>query len=204
MESGRLTAARNYLGLNRNVAVLALSIFGLGLGEELWQSYLPKYLTALGAGGVTVGLFSSLKDALDGLYQYPGGWAGDRFGRKRALMLFTLTAMCGYTLYALAWHWAVIFIGLMLVMAWKAGAFPVTFAVIGDALPQGQRAIAFSVQSILVRVPRVIGAPLGGLLIAHYGVRSGLRIAAAITLLLAIAVLITQRRGYREQTASTQ
>ncbi len=193
-----------YLGLNRNVAVLALSIFGLGLGEELWQSYLPKYLTALGAGGVMVGLFSSLKDALDGLYQYPGGLVGDRFGRKRALMIFTMTAMCGYALYALAWHWAVVFIGLTLVMAWKAGAFPVTFAVIGDALPQGQRAIAFSVQSILVRVPRVIGAPLGGLLIASYGVQSGVRIAAVITLLLATAVLITQQHGYRTQEASSR
>src|SRR5262245_53164393 len=195
----RLTAARQYLGLDRNVAVLALSIFGLGLGEELWQSYLPKYLTALGASGVTVGLFSSLKDLLDGLYQYPGGWAGDRFGRKRALMLFTLTAMCGYALYALAWHWVVVFGGLWLVMGWKAGAFPVTFAVIGDALPQGQRVMAFSVQSMLVRLPRVLGAPLGGLLIASFGVVTGVRFAAGITLLLAIIVLITQQRSYREQ-----
>lgn len=129
MDSIRLRAAREYLGLNRNVAVLALSIFGLGLGEELWQSYLPKYLTALGASGVAVGLFTSLKDLLDGLYQYPGGWAGDRFGRKRALMLFTLTAMCGYALYALAWHWVVVFIGLALVMAWKAGAFIVLYVM---------------------------------------------------------------------------
>jgi MFS family permease len=181
------------------VAVLALSIFGLGLGEELWQSYMPKYLTALGASGAMVGLFSSLKDLLDGLYQYPGGWAGDRFGRKRALMLFTLTAMCGYALYALAWHWVVVFAGLWLVMAWKAGAFPVTFAVIGDALPQGRRVMAFSAQSVLVRLPRVIGAPLGGLLIASFGAVAGVRIAAGITLLLAIIVLITQRRGYREQ-----
>jgi MFS family permease len=195
----RQTTASQYLGLNRNVAVLALSIFGLGLGEELWQSYLPKYLTELGASGAMVGLFSSLKDLLDGLYQYPGGWAGDRFGRKRALMLFTLTAMCGYALYALAWHWVVVFAGLWLVMAWKAGAFPVTFAVIGDALPQGRRVMAFSVQSVLVRLPRVIGAPLGGLLIASFGAVAGVRIAAGITLLLAIIVLITQRRGYREQ-----
>jgi MFS family permease len=195
-----LTAAREYLGLNRNVGVLALSIFGLGLGEELWQSYLPKYLTALGASGVAVGLFSSLKDLLDGLYQYPGGWAGDRIGRKRALMLFTLTAMCGYALYALAWHWVVVFIGLALVMAWKAGAFPVTFAVIGDALPQGRRAMAFSVQSMLVRLPRVIGAPLGGLLIALFGIATGVRIAVGITLLLALVVLFTQQRGYREQS----
>src|SRR5262252_4842000 len=199
MNAGRQTAARERLGLNRNVAVLALSIFGLGLGEELWQSYLPKYLTALGASGATVGLFSSLKDLLDGLYQYPGGWAGDRFGRKRSLMLFTLTTMCGYALYALAWHWVVVFAGLWLVMAWKAGAFPVTFAVIGDALPRGRRVMAFSVQSMLVRLPRVIGAPLGGLLIASFGAVAGVRIAAGITLLLAIIVLITQRLGYREQ-----
>src|SRR5262245_40373844 len=147
-----------------------------------------------------VGLFSSLKDLLDGLYQYPGGWAGDRFGRKRALMFFTLTAMCGYALYALAWHWVVVFAGLWLVMAWKSGAFPVTFAVIGDALPPGRRVIAFSVQSVLVRLPRVIGAPLGGLLIASLGIVTGVRIAAGITLLLALLVLVTQRRGYREQT----
>src|SRR5215510_2846758 len=199
VSTGRQTAARQDLGLNRNVAVLALSIFGLGLGEELWQSYLPKYLTTLGASGAMVGLFSSLKDLLDGLYQYPGGWAGDRFGRKRALMLFTLTAMCGYAFYALAWHWVVVFAGLWLVMAWKAGAFPVTFAVIGDALPQGRRVMAFSAQSVLVRLPRVIGAPLGGLLIASFGVVTGVRVAAGITLLLAIIVLITQRRGYREK-----
>jgi MFS family permease len=190
------------MGLNRNVAVLALSIFGLGLGEELWQSYLPKYLTALGANGAMVGLFSSLKDLLDGLYQYPGGLAGDRFGRKRALMLFTLTAMCGYALYALAWHWVVVFAGLWLVMAWKAGAFPVTFAVIGDALPQGRRVMAFSAQSVLVRLPRVIGAPLGGLLIASFGVVTGVRVAAGITLLLATVVLITQRRGFREKAVA--
>src|SRR5215470_2866622 len=199
MKRDRLAAAREYLGLNRNVAVLALSVFGLGLGEELWQSYLPKYLTTLGASGAMVGLFSSLKDLLDGLYQYPGGWAGDRFGRKRSLMLFTLTATCDYALYALALRWFVVFAGLWLVMAWKAGAFPVTFAVIGDALPQGRRVMAFSAQSVLVRLPRVIGAPLGGLLIASFGAVKGVRIAAGITLLLAIIVFITQRRGYREK-----
>ncbi|HZS05438.1 MAG TPA: MFS transporter [Blastocatellia bacterium] len=195
-------AARDYLGLNRNVAVLALSIFGLGLGEELWQSYLPKYLAALGGSGVVVGFFASGRDLLDGLYQYPGGWINDRFGRRRALMLFTLVAMGGYALYAVAWHWAVVFVGLVLVMAWKAGAFPATFAVIGDALPEGQRAMAFSVQSILVRVPRVVGAPLGGLLIASLGVTRGVQVAAGVTLLLALAVLITQQRGYRERAVA--
>src|SRR5262245_6421101 len=107
MSKPLLTRTRENLGLHRNVAVLAASIFGLGLGEELWQSYLPKYLSALGASGVIVGLFASSKDLLDGLYQYPGGWLSDRFGRKRALLLFTLTAMAGYAVYAAAFHWSV-------------------------------------------------------------------------------------------------
>src|SRR4030095_400922 len=58
-------------GMNRNVAVLAASLFGLALGEELWQAYVPAYLTALGAGGLAVGAFGSCKDLLDSAYQYP-------------------------------------------------------------------------------------------------------------------------------------
>lgn len=176
-------------------------MFGLALGEELWLSYMPAYLTALGASGLVVGLFGSLRDLLDSLYQYPGGWMADRFGRRRALLTFTVIAMIGYVTYALAPGWPVVFAGLFGVMAWKAGAFPTTFAVIGDSLPKDRRAVAFSVQSILVRVPRVIGAPLGGLLIVAAGTSGGIRIALAITLALAVIVLAVQYFGFVGQEA---
>ena len=186
-------------GVNRNVAVLAVSLFGLALGEELWQSYVPAYLTALGASGLAVGFFGSLKDLLDSVYQYPGGWLADRYGRRRALLIFTALAMAGYATYAAARSWPLVFAGLVGVMAWKAGAFPTTFAVIGDSLPRERRAVAFSVQSILVRVPRVIGAPIGGLLIAAHGVTGGVRRALIATLVLALVVLITESLGFREE-----
>src|SRR4249920_3819940 len=73
-------AALEALGLKRNVAVLAASVFGIGLAEELWLVFVPKYLAALGASGGVIGLFASTRDLLDGLYQYPGGWLNDRFG----------------------------------------------------------------------------------------------------------------------------
>ena len=145
------------MAARRNVAVLAASVFGMALGEELWQAYLPAYLTALGASGIVVGLFSSFKDLLDSAYQYPGGWLADRVGPRRALQIFTALAIAGYATYAVASSWPVVFAGLLGVMAWKAGAFPTTFAVIGSSLPPDRRAVAFGVQSVLVRVPRVIG-----------------------------------------------
>jgi MFS family permease len=182
---------------DRNVTVLAASLFGLALGEELWQAYIPIYLTALGASGFLVGLFGSAKDLLDGIYQYPGGWLADRVGRRRALLIFTVLALGGYVTYAIARHWSIVFLGLCGVMAWKSGAFPTTFAVIGDSLPRERRAMAFSVQSILVRVPRVIGAPLGGILITALGIVSGVRTALAVTIALALIVLAVQRYGYR-------
>ncbi|MDQ3421137.1 MAG: MFS transporter [Acidobacteriota bacterium] len=180
------------------MAVLAASLFGLALGEELWQAYIPTYLTALGASGLVVGLFGSCKDLLDSIYQYPGGWLADRVGRRRALLIFTALAMAGYVTYAIAPSWPFVFVGLLGVMAWKSGAFPLTFAVIGDSLPRERRAIAFSVQSILVRVPRVIGAPMGGLLIASLGIVAGIRAALLATVLLALVVVAVQGYGYRD------
>jgi MFS family permease len=182
----------------RNVVVLAVSIFGMALGEELWQAYLPAYLSALGATGLVVGLFGSLRDLLDSVYQYPGGWLADRLGPRRALPIFTTVAIAGYTAYAVARSWPVVFVGILGVMAWKAGAFPATFAVVGDSLPAGWRAVAFSVQSVLVRVPRVVAAPVGGLLIGSLGIVEGVHAALLATLILAAGVLALQRSAYRD------
>jgi MFS family permease len=182
----------------RNVAVLAGSIFGISMAEELWQQFLPKYMTALGSGGRTIGAFASARDLLDGLYQYPGGWLADRYGRKRALMLLTAIAMLGYVVYACAGRGTTVIAGLFLVMAWKSGAFPTTFAVVGDALPRERRSVAFAVQSILVRIPRIIGAPVGGALIVALCVVAGVRAALLVSIALAAVVLLAQQIGFAE------
>jgi len=187
-----------------NTWVLAGSLFGLAMGEELWQAYMPAYLTALGASGVVVGLFGSSKDLLDSLYQYPGGWLGDRLGRRRALLMFTAVAGAGYATYAAAPSWPFVMLGLAGVMAWKAGAFPTTFAVIADALPPGRRGTAFAVQSILVRVPRVIAAPLGGLAIGALGIVAGVRATCAITVVIALLIWCLQYWKLRETRAPSR
>lgn len=178
-----------FLSLERNTAAVALAMFTMALGEHLWRRFIPKYLEALGAPVVAVGVYGSTEDLLDGLYQYPGGWFADRHGRRRALLLFVSLAAIGYGVIAVASAWQIVLVGLVFMMAWSSLASPTLFAVVGDALPRERRAMGFSVQSILRRVPIVIAPVLGGLLIASRGILGGVRTGLTLSILLALLTL---------------
>jgi MFS family permease len=170
------------------VAVSATT-FLLGCGENLWRRFIPKYLESLGAPVPIIGLFGTTEDFLDGVYQYPGGWFADRFGRRRALLAFILLAALGYVVYWIAPAWPLAFLALALVMAWDSMASPTLFAVVGDALPTHKRTMGFTVQSVLRRVPIILAPSLGGLAVARLGIRGGVRLGLVVSLVIAIGTL---------------
>jgi len=179
----------DYLSLERNVGIASLSVFLFGLGEELWKKFLPKYLETLGAGTPIIGLFGTAEDLLDALYQYPGGWLADHLGRRRSFIIFVVLASIGYVIYLLSPAWPFLFFGLIFVMAWQSMASPAIFAVIGDSLPRERRAMGFTLQSILKRVPTVIAPIVGGALIARLGIANGIHLGLLVTLVFAALTL---------------
>ena len=180
--------------LERNIVVVSSAMLLLSLGENLWRKFLPKYLQALGAPIRAVGLFGSVEDFLDGVYQYPGGWLGDRLGRRNALLLFVTLALAGYAVFAIApsWPWAIV--ALVFVLGWSSMASPTLFAVVGDALPRERRAIGFTMQAILRRLPIVIAPIAGGLLIARVGLVAGMHALYIVTIGLAVLTLAVVAR----------
>src|SRR5262245_54444162 len=108
---------RDHFGLERNILVITGIILPVRLGEELWVRFLPQYVVLLGAGTWGVAAYGALRDLLDGVYQYPGGWLADHLGRRKALILFTLAATVGYGIYLIAPSWEWILVGTFLVMA---------------------------------------------------------------------------------------
>ena len=175
------------------------AILILGMGEELWMRFVPKYLELLGAGVWIVAFYGTLKDFLDAVYQYPGGWLADRLGRRRSLMLFTLLAVLGYVLYLAANNWQMIIAGTVFVMAWSSLTLPATFAVIGDNLASDRRAIGFGMNSILKRIPIVIAPFFGGWLMLRFGLATGFKAGLVITIVLA-AFSFLFLRFYREDS----
>jgi MFS family permease len=194
MPTSSANRLRDSLGLERNIVFVSGAMLLLSLGENLWRKFLPKYLQALGAPIRAVGLFGSVEDFLDGVYQYPGGWLGDHLGRRNALLLFVSIALGGYCIYAVApsWPWALV--ALVFAMAWSSMASPTLFAVVGDALPKERRAIGFTVQAILRRIPIVIAPIAGGLLIARVGLASGMHTLFIVTIALAAITLAVVAR----------
>jgi MFS family permease len=200
--SGRLGRVRHLLALERNTLAVVAAMFLMALGENLWRRFLPKYLEALGAPIVAIGAYGSVEDALDGLYQYPGGWASDRYGRRHALLLFVALAAIGYVIIAAAPAWPVVFVGLLFIMAWTSMASPTLFAVVGDALPTGRRSVGFSVQAILRRVPILVAPALGGTVIAMVGIRAGVRAGLMTSVALALVTLAVVRRMRLDRPAA--
>ncbi len=184
----------DYLSLERNVSIASASVFLLGLGEELWKRFLPKYLEALGASIPVIGLFGAAENFFDAVYQYPGGWIADRLGRRRAFTIFILLAAAGYIVYLFSPSWPFVFLGLALAMAWQSMASPAIFAIIADSLPQERRAMGFTVQSILKRVPIVVAPMIGGALIAEFGIVRGIHLGLVVTVFIATLTLILVHR----------
>ncbi|HEX4959232.1 MAG TPA: MFS transporter [Thermoanaerobaculia bacterium] len=192
---------RSSLGLERNVVAMLAMFLALGMGEELWMRFVPKLLELLGAGAWVVAFYGTLRDLLDALYPYPGGWLADRIGRRAALILFALLAIGGYAIYMAAPGWPWILAGTVLVMAWSSLTLPAIFAVLGDHLPAGRRATGFGVMALLKRVPVIVAPPLGGWLIVRLGFQGGVRAGLAVTILLALGGIAVLRRSYVETAA---
>jgi MFS family permease len=171
-------------GIDRNVGAASGAVFLVGLGEELWKKFLPKYLESLGASVAVVGFFGTAEDFFDAVFQYPGGWVADHWGRQRALLLFLAVAATGYLVYLFSPSWPFLFLGLALVMVWQSMGSPAIFATVGDALPKERRAMGFTVQSILKRIPIVISPVIGGAIMMSQGLQAGIRTGLVITLLL--------------------
>jgi MFS family permease len=188
-----------FLGLRRNIVLLLVSIVVIGAGEEMWMRFVPKYLEALGAGVLVIGLYDAIKTLLGAVYAYPGGVLVDRWGHRKALVAFNAVSMAGYALVVAVPHWGAVLGATFLFLAWSTFSLPATFSLVGASLPANKLTMGIGVQSLLKRLPILIGPIVGGVLIDRYGIRPGVVIGAAVSIVLGAFTIWVQRQ-IREET----
>lgn len=187
-----LSVIADFLALRRNTSLLLGTLVLAVTGERLWLNFAPKYLETLGASIFIIGLFDATQTLLGALYAYPGGWLTDRWGQRRSLVFFNAISLAGYLLVLFWHHWLALLLGSILFLAWSGLSLPATFAVVATSLESSRHTMGIGVQSMVRRVPMMIGPLLGGWLVTRYGWNEGIRFALLGCVVLTLLTTLFQ------------
>ena len=188
-----------FLALRRNTSLLLVALVLAGTGEKLWLGFAPKYIEVLAHGVLSaskiiliIGIFDALQTFLGAIYAYPGGWLTDHWGQRRSLLLFSLISVAGYILVLVWQSWLALLIGAFLFLAWSALSLPATLSVIATSLQSNRHTMGVGVQSMIRRVPMMLGPLIGGWLLTRYGWADGVRYALALCIAMSLLTLAFQ------------
>jgi predicted MFS family arabinose efflux permease len=208
-----------FLALNRTVGIVLVTVFFFGLGEQLWRDFMPVYLRAQSqpsaAHAITwqalwsVGALGFLINLFEGFCFIGGGHLTARLGDRGSLILFACLAIGGYVLFLTApllplpssWQDAAAILAAVLIIGWEPLSVPVTFTTVGSTVAEEKRGMAFAVQSIQKRLPKMLGPALAGIVLGaanRYwgspvaGTIHGMRMLVATALGMGVVSLVVQ------------
>lgn len=188
----------SWLGLNRATLAVLVVIGCLGLSEEIWSNFLSLYFKDLTGvvykAAAFIGVIAAAKNLLEGFGYIIGGTVAHRMGPRVALAVSALPMAIGFTvMLATRDPWAIAF-GALLMTNWEPLSVPATFDIVGSEVPKNRRTIAFAVQSIQKRLPKVIGPAVGGAVFAAIGYWLNLTLAFGLVGLAVVLQLALMRR----------
>lgn len=182
-----------FFALKQSMVGLLTMVILVGMGEKMAERFLPIYLLALGGGAISIGLLNGLDNLLSALYSFPGGYLSDRFGTKRALLIFNVLAMAGFLVVVFIPTWQAVIGGSFLFLSWTAVSLPATMSLVARVLPKNKRTMGVSLHSLVRRIPMSLGPLLGGTFIGIWGETKGVRLAFVAALGMAMAAAIVQQ-----------
>jgi len=156
----------------RQILNLSFGFLGVQFGFALQNANVSRILSSLGADLHNLSLFWLAAPIMGLIIQPIVGWASDktwnRMGRRKPYILggalISLVAMfiMPNAAHVMAWMMPVVFGAIM--FALMDGSFNVTFqpfrSLVADMLPEDQRNLGYSVQSLLINTGAVIGSIL--------------------------------------------
>src|ERR1017187_1383477 len=169
-----------FLAVNRTVGIVLLTVLLFGLGEQLWEPFVPLFLKAqtkeyaaeVAATGTlsnvalwSIGIYAFLLNLFQGFCYIGGGQVTAWLGDRGSLIFFGLLTITGYAIFLAIPHpWATV-LACVLILGWESLSMPVTFTTVGATLEKDRQGMAFAIQSIQKRLPKIIGpACIGGVM----------------------------------------
>jgi MFS family permease len=214
----RTGAWATYLAINSSTGALLGAILLVCMGSEVWGPFTPMYMKGLQEGArkhfgqflggflqdqgtmkglvliLAIAVYGSFRDLLEAINYYMGGWIAGRFNTRRGLLLFNATPLIGLTILMFWQSMVAVFIAIPFVFVWDSLAGPALLTVVGDSLPPDRRAMAFSLQSLMRRMSRVVAYGISACVMVLAGKMLGMHIAFGISMAAVLASLFIQWR----------
>ncbi len=157
------------------VAMILANVAG-----NMYGTMLPLYLKSLDASVVQVGLFFTLSQIVPLALQILGGWISDNLGRLRSIAWGSIAGVLSYVglLLAPTWQWVLVGEGISALTRSLVG--PSFGSFIAEQSSEKNRARVYGILQTIYGVVVIIGPPLGGWLVDHYGFKFMILVAALI------------------------
>jgi len=156
--------------LQGNLRVLALRDTLLAVTAGLTGGLDILYIKeVLGADALILGLFASIWSAVFLIFVLVGGWIGDRYDRRKTLLLGTALALPNPLIMALAQNWHMLLLVNVLGALGAAIATPAYVALLVTSAEQSYRSRAIAVISTLTSLANTFTPPLGAFVIRWLG-----------------------------------
>ncbi|MHB1907348.1 MAG: MFS transporter [Nitrososphaerales archaeon] len=192
------TKLRNFFYLPHNAWTLTSTSALWSIGSAMATPYQTLYFASLGAPALDIGLFVAYGTAVTILALLVGGYVADTWGRRKVIIIFSWVSVASAGLYSIIN--SPYLIALPLTFGSIASVYTPAFnSLMFDEIEPSDRIRGFSVFNAINTLPSVFAPTFGGLLMAFYGITSGIRFAYLASMIFGI-IAISLRTKYLGET----
>jgi len=174
--------------MNRDLLLVAVSLFTWGVGEGMFYIYQPLLLQEWGASPVQIGMILGAVGVAMAFVQIPAGYVADRVGPHYVMKASWVQGLIAAAVMAFSKSLPMFVIGLLLYGMTTYVAPPMN-TYIGRARGKMPLGRALAVNSASYNAGAIIGPLLGGILASRIGLLPILRVAAGIFLVSSAVIL---------------
>lgn len=174
--------------LNRDLLLLAVSLFTWGVGEGMFYIYQPLILQEWGASPVQIGVILGAVGISMAFVQIPAGYIADRIGPHYVMKASWVQGLIAAAVMAFSTSLPMFVVGLML-YGMTTYVTPPMNTYIGRARGKIALGPALAIISASYNTGAIIGPLLGGFLASRIGLMPILRVAAGVFLVSSTVVL---------------
>ncbi len=200
----QLNKFKNFLALERNVIHLLALVIIIGVGEKMWERFLPKYIEGIGGSILVIGGLGFFQNILNAFWSLPGGYIADTLGNKKAFFIFNILAICGYIIAIVFTNWFAVVVGMVFFSAWSSVSLPASMSLIVKSVGTKKTAMGISMHSIVRRIPMMLGPIIGGVLITTFGIVIGIKISFFISIVLCVVGIFFQQQFSNDKKEQTE